>query len=192
MKSAIAIAAVAGLATVASAQNVGTVTLTSSATDVLTGETFTIGVMVTDNISGNSVFGFDVEVVGSGVAFTSSAPVAEASIFGFNGAATATGATALGGSSDILGPDLDPSLDGLVVYTFQVTAGSEVGVIDFAAIDGVGPNAAMQWGLGGGIVIVPQEYDSIEFNGLSVNVTPAPSGMALLGLGGLVAARRRR
>ena len=192
MKSAIAIAAVAGLATVASAQNVGTVTLTSSAASVLTGETFTIGVVLSDNISGNSVFGFDVEVVGAGAAFSSSAPTADASIFGFNGAATASGATGLGGSSDILGPDLNPSLDGVTVYTFQVTAGAEVGSIDFSAQDGAGPNAAMQWGVEGGIVIVPADYDSIEFNGVSVNVTPAPSGMALLGLGGLVAARRRR
>jgi len=190
MKSAIAIAAVAGLATVASAQNVGTVTLTSSAATVASGATFTVGVVVSDNISGNSVFAFDVEVSGTGD-YTTGAPTAHASVFGFSGASTATGATGLGGSSDILGPDLDPSLDGVTVYTFQVTAGA-AGLIDLSAADGGGPNAAMQWGVEGGIVILPADYDSISFGSVRVTVTPAPSGVALLGLGGLVAARRRR
>jgi len=194
MKSAIAIAAVAGIATVASAQNVGTVSLASSAGTVGFGDTFTISVSVSDNISGNSVFAFDIEVSGAGAGgdFSTGAPTADAGVFGFSGASTATGATGLGGSSDILGPDLDPALDGVTVYTFQVTAGNTEGVIDFSSADGGGPNAAMQWGVEGGIVILPADYDSIDFGGVSVTVTPAPSGMALLGLGGLVAARRRR
>ncbi len=189
MKSAIAIAAVAGLATIASAQNVGTVTLTSSATTVNSGDVFTIGVVLSDNISGNSVFSFDLSIGGAGD-YNAAAPTGDAGVFGFAGGSDGSTVTGLGGASDILGPTLDPSLDGVTVMTFQVTAGA-AGTIDFTAAAGA-VNAAMSFGIEGGIVILPGAYDSIDLGSVSVNVVPAPSGMALLGLGGLVAARRRR
>lgn len=189
MKSAIAIAAVAGLATVASAQNVGTVTLTSSAATVASGATFTVGVVLSDNISGNSVFSFDLSISGTGD-YNAAAPVADAGVFGFAGGSDGSTVTGLGGSTDILGPTLDSSLDGVQVMSFQVTAGA-AGVITFDAAAGA-VNSAMTYGIEGGIVILPGEYDEIIFEGVSITVTPAPSGMALLGLGGLVAARRRR
>jgi len=193
MKSAITIAAVAGLATVASAQNIGTVSVTAASATIGIGESTTISVVLSDNISGNSVFAFDIAVDGAGGAgFTTSNLVSDAGVFGFNGSLTATGATGLGGSSDILGPTLDASLDGVAVFTFEVTGTAE-GSVTFTASDGAGPNPAMQWGMEGGVVILPANYDSIDFgNGATVRVTPAPSGMALLGLGGLAVARRRR
>ncbi len=193
MKSAITIAAVAGLATIVSAQNIGTVTVTSSAATIGIGEMATISVILSDNIDGNSVFAFDLNVTGAGDAgVTLSDLASDAGVFGFNGAIAGNSVTGLGGASDILGPTLDPSLDGVAVYTFKVTGTSE-GTITFSAADGAGPNPAMQFGIEGGIVILPGDYDSIDFgNGATVRVTPAPSGMALLGLGGLVAARRRR
>ncbi len=191
MKSAITIAAVAGLATVASAQNVGTVTLSAADATIAVGGMTTISVTLSDNIAGNSVFAFDLDVTASGAAHTLSDQQVDAGVFGFGGGIAGSVASGLGGSSDILGPDLDPSLDGVTVFTFKVTGDAE-GLIDFAASDGTGPNPAMQWGMGGGIVIAPALYDSIEFVGTRVTVTPAPSGMALLGLGGLVATRRRR
>ncbi len=191
MKSAITIAAVAGLATVASAQNVGTVTLSAADATIAIGAMTTISVTLSDNIAGNSVFAFDVDVTASGASHTLSDLQVDPGVFGFGGGIAGSTASGLGGSSDILGPALDPSLDGVTVFTFKVTGNAE-GFIDFAASDGAGPNPAMQWGEGGGIVIMPRLYDSIEFVGTRVTVTPAPSGMALLGLGGIAAIRRRR
>ncbi|MFI4896259.1 MAG: hypothetical protein ACIARR_00360 [Phycisphaerales bacterium JB059] len=193
---AIATIALAGLTSVATAQNIATVTLTTSATTILPGQAVTIGVVITDNIDGPSVFGFDLEISGVGsLPFTTTAPTPNASIFGFNGASTATGAVGLGGSSDILGPDLDPGLDGITVFTFQFTPSGSATIgdfITFTASDGPGPNSALQWGEEGGIVILPREYDEIIFTDLSFHIIPTPPGAALLGLGGLVAARRRR
>lgn len=193
MKSAITIAAVAGLATVASAQNVAFVNVTASASTIGIGEMATISVILSDNISGNSVFAFDLDVTGSGDAgFTLSDIAPDASVFGWNGSISGNVASGLGGSSDILGPTLDSSLDGVAVYTFKVTGDSE-GSVTFLASDGAGPNPAVQFGIEGGVVILPGFYDDIDFgNGVTIRVTPAPSGMALLGLGGLAAARRRR
>ena len=59
------------------------------------GDTFTVGVVLSDNIDDASIFAFDVEVASSGSVdiISTSDPVPDASIFGFAGAATATGAT---------------------------------------------------------------------------------------------------
>ncbi len=189
----IALAALAGLTTVAAAQTIGTVTLTASTTTIGLGDTFTIGVVLSDNISGNSVFAFDlmIEAFGPGVAIMGD-PTPDAGIFGFSGSTSGTTVTGLGGSSDILGPALDPSLDGVTVFSFQVTTGVTCGLYEFIVSDGPGPNAAMQWGEGGGIVINPRDYDEIVFNGLSINVFPAPGTVSLLAGAGLLAARHRR
>lgn len=194
MKSAITIAALAGLTTVAAAQTVGTVTLTSSSTSVANiGDTFTIGVILSDNISGNSVFAFDlmIESFGPGIVVMDSV-TPDPGVFGFASSTSDSTVTGLGGSSDILGPDLDPSLDGVLVFTFQVTATVTCGQYDFMVSDGPGPNSAMQWGEGGGIVINPREYDEIVFNGVSVTVFPAPGTASLLAGAALLATRRRR
>ena len=193
MKSAITIAAVAGLATVASAQNIGVVSVTASTDEIGIGEMATVSVVLSDNIDGLSVFAFDLDITGAGDAgVTLSDLSADAGVFGFNGGIAGNVVSGLGGSSDILGPTLDAALDGVTVMTFKVTGESE-GSITFTAADGTGPNPAMQWGIEGGVVILPGAYDSFDFgNGATIRVTPAPSGMALLGLGGLAAARRRR
>ena len=194
MKPAITIAALAGLTTPALAQNIATVTLTTSVMTVATGDTFTIGVVLSDNIPGNSVFAFDIEVASAGVLDIVGVgePVADSSVFGFNGASTSTGATGLGGSSDILGPTLDDPLDGLTVFTFQVTAGANVGSRTFTAMDGPGPNPAVQYALNGGIVLIPENYDEIVFNSVTVSILPAPASLTLLALTSLACGRRRR
>eukprot|EP00913_Durusdinium_trenchii_P006341 g5953.t1 len=196
VRTPITIAALAGLTTVATAQTVGTVTLTISAATIALGETFTIGAILTDNISGNSVFGFDlnIEVELFGMEITLADPVADPGIFGFSGSSSPTAVTGLGGSSDILGPDLDPSLDGVTVFTFQVTIDAithPLASADFSVADGPGPNAAMQWGEGGGIVINPREFDELVFNGVSFRL-PAPGTASLLAGAALLATRRRR
>jgi len=192
MKSGIAIAAVAGLAAVASAQGTkGIVELTASSTSVAVGDVVTIGVVV-DDISPSGVLAFDLMVTSADAGFTVlGAPTFNAAVFGASGAALANGATGLGGSTDILGPGFEAPLNGLTVYTFQIMITAAFsGEIVFNSADGTGPNAAMQYAITGGIVLLPGAYDTINHG--TLRLVPAPSGMALLGLGGLVAARRRR
>ncbi len=193
MKSGIAIAAVAGLATVAVGQTTkGIINVTASQSVVSVGDIVTIGVVL-DDASPSGVLSFDISVTSADAGFSVlGAPTFNAGVFGPSGSALANGATGLGGTTDILGPTLDAPLNNLAnVYTFQImiTAGFD-GLIVFNSSDGPGPNAAMQWAVEGGLVLLPGQYDSINHG--TVRLTPAPSGLALLGLGGFVAARRRR
>jgi len=193
MRTPITVAALAGLTTAVSAQNIGTVSLTASVATAPIGGVFTIGIVLSDNIAGNSVFAFDlmVEGFGPGIAVPMD-PTPDAGVFGFSGSASGSVVTGLGGSSDILGPDLDPSLDGVTVFSFQVTTEVTCGMYEFTVSDGPGPNSAMQWGQEGGIVILPAEYDQIVFNGVSIFINPSPATTPLLALAGCVATRRRR
>ena len=192
MRTAITAIALAGLTSVAIAQNVGTVSLTASDATVNVGDVFTIGVVLTDNISGNSIFVFNVDVSGSGAAF-STVPGSLASdplVFGFSGAITNNGAHALGGASDIIGPEFDPSLDDLTVFSFQVTA-TEAGLISFSPSDAgyASFNAIGQ--VMYGIVAFPGDYDEVVLIGASVNVIPTPSSLIPLALAFPLTARRR-
>ncbi len=192
--SVIGTAALAGLTCVATAQNIADVRLFVSDSSVAEGGTTTISVVLSDNISGNSVFAFDLNISSSNSGFeiVAGSLSPDGGIFGFSGVELSNGVSALGGSSDILGPDLDPSLDGVTVFTFQVRVLSlNNAPFTFTASDGPGPNNAVQWGAGGGIVIDPRDYDIINFGSVSFGI-PAPSGLALLSLAGGVAARRRR
>ncbi len=193
MKISVTLAALAGLTTIASAQNVGTVTLTVATTQIVDSGVFDVGVVLSDNIAGNSVFAFDllIDILGDQTFTILSGPTPDTSVFGFAGGSTASSVTGLGGASDILGPTLDPSLDGVTVFTFQVMAGNIGDVHTFAASAG-DVNAAMSFGVEGGIVILPGLYDDIIFQGVTVFVTPAPGTLSLLAGAGLLAARRRR
>ncbi len=188
MKSTIAVAAVAGLATVASAQ-VGSVTLTASQTVASAGDLITISVYVDDDGTTPGVFSFDIAVTSGDAGFSvSGGPTPNGAVFGWAGAALANGATGLGGSTDIFGPTFDAPLNGLAVYSFQIQYNG--GEVTFTASDGAGPNPALQTVSEGGLVLLPAAYASIDLG--SVRITPAPSGLALLGLGGMIAGRRRR
>ncbi len=202
MRTAITALALAGLTAGADAGHfvsTGMVTLTSSAATVNVGDVFTIGVLLTDNIPGNSVFAFDVLVSGSGAAFSTLAdsivvdPFDSGFVFGFNGQVNPDGAQGLGGSSDILGPTFDRPLDNVIIFTFQVLA-TQGGSISFNPEDGPGPNLAMHYASSAlfRTLIAPVNYDEIIFNGITITVIPAPSGAALLLLAGLISTRRRR
>ena len=197
-RSAITTVALAGLTASAYAghHQTGFITLTASATTVSVGETFTIGVVLSDNIEGNSVFTFDVLVAGSGAAFSSvpgsliDDPSGSGFVHFFSGQINPDGAQGLGGAADLLPPTLDPSLDDLTVFTFQVLA-TQGGAITFTPEDGPSANAAIQtWTHG--IVLKPAPYDQIVFESVTVNVIPAPSGAVILAFAGSLAARRRR
>ena len=80
----------------------------------------------------------------------------------------------------------------VLVGTFAVTiAADSAGVVDWSTGGGVGPFVLEVFTDDGGAGTMTQLTD-LDFGGVSVNVVPAPSAMALLGLGGLVAGRRRR
>ncbi len=186
--------ALAGLTTTAAAQNIGTVTATASAATVSVGETFTIGVVVDDNgESANGVVIFDLLVAGSGAAFTT---VPDSLSFhplvGLVGGAqiNPNGAQAAGAHRDLLGPTIDPPLNGLAVFSFQATA-TETGQIDFQALDGLFEERAIR-SIIHGIVTLPQDYDQIIFESVTVNVIPSPSAAVSFALAIPLATLRRR
>ena len=182
-----------GLPTGACAQTIATVSLITSHTEVAPGDTFTIGVILSDNIAGNSVWGFDITVTGTfGVDYSTSEPTPSPRLEFFNGFTNPTGAHGRG-NADLLFP-FDPSLDGVAVYTFEATVSESAQVgdrIDFVPMDGAHPSAAVLWGLVPGPVIFPQEYDDIQFFGVPVLIVPTP-GTAPMLLFIALAARRQR
>lgn len=193
MRKAIPTIALAGLTTTVTAQNIATVVATASSSTVGVGETVTISVVLSDNIPGNSVFAFNLEILGAGpLGVTLHDLEQDAGVFGFSGGIDGNNVTGLGGSSDILGPTLDFALDGVTVFRYQVTVTDDLGRIDFTPTLGAGPNPAVQWGLEGGVVILPQDYDEIIFHGTYVQVVPTPSSLIPLALAAPLALRRRR
>lgn len=194
MKSVIAVAALAGLTAASTAQTIGSVTLTASHTSAAIGDEITIGVVLSDNIAGNSVFAFDINAISlaSTLRIVPGSIQADGGVFGFASSEETHSVTGLGGASDILGPTLDASLDGVQVFSFQVVVVSAaIPSMSVTAADGAGPNPAMQWGLEGGIVILPQDYDEITFNTVTITI-PSPATAVTLPLAAALAGRRRR
>ena len=205
MRTAITTLALAGLTTAASAQftqGTGTVTITTSASTVNVGDVFTIGVLLSDDIPGNSVFAFDLQVTGTGAAFSSvpdsllADPSGSGHVFVFEGQLTADGASGAGLPADILSPDLSTPFDDLTVFTFQVQA-TQAGVTSFAPT--AGPAEGFLDVFGGiapvhqtEIVLTPGEYEEVNFVGTAITVIPAPSSVTPLALAIPLAARRRR
>ncbi len=78
---------------------------------------------------------------------------------------------------------------GAVIGSFQITV-EGAGVLDLSLAAGVPFSLESVDSVGGGTA---RSNDGVlTLNGASINLVPAPSAMALLGLGGIVAGRRRR
>ncbi|CAN0591955.1 unnamed protein product, partial [Laminaria digitata] len=79
---------------------------------------------------------------------------------------------------------------GSLIGSFQVNLGAGAGLIDFAL------NEASPFSLQTVDDMTGAQFDNtsgqLSLGSVRVNVTPAPSAMALLGLGGIAAGRRRR
>ena len=204
MRTAITTIALAGLSTAVSAQTVGTVTVTSSASTVNVGDTFTIGVHLNDNISTISVWRFDLVINGVGAAFSTvpGSLTPHPSIntdpdyvdyFGFLGQLNPDGAQGYATAPDALGPTLDIGFDDLTVFTFQVTA-QQAGSITFSpnAPSGYAFDAVFTTVSSGVGVFIPWLYDEIIFNNATVNVIPAPPAIGALGILSMITTRRRR
>lgn len=185
MKS-FAILAVAGIAASATAQGV-TLHFSADATSVNVGDTisWTVSASFTGYADATAYYGghtgsFDANDAGLGTSGNF------ANLMSFEGVpATSAGASvgtinifnsALLGTNDAANP--------IDIFTFDVVAGAQ-GVLSYGAT-GISTVFADD-----GIFTLGDEYTAAVNSG-SVNIVPAPGAFALLGLGGLAAARRRR
>ena len=186
MKNAVVVTAVAGLAAAASAQS-AEFTFSADATEVMVGDTvnFTVSVSYT-GLSGTGYFG---GFIGSFLASNPALGTAGNFVNFMGGEGTAP--TAAGAdvndinvfNSALLGTD-DQSLG--TFFTFSVVADAE-GVLSYDA-QGV-------TSLFNSDFIFDQAIEvnaSVVSDSVNIVPVPAPGAVALLGLGGLVATRRRR
>ena len=197
MKS-IAVLAVAGLASVATAQNISTdlvVSLTFDRAEIAIGETATATITASWNgVTGSYFSSFNVNMNASGeyVSVSNLAPVAwNNPALGFNGQGTVSGASILNmqASQFSLIPPFVSS-NPILVTSFTVTGTAE-GVLSYSTTNADG--APFPFSVTGPVFSDPVvQFGNDSFSSGSLVVTPAPSAMALLGLGGLVAGRRRR
>ncbi|MBZ0172887.1 MAG: hypothetical protein K8E66_10935 [Phycisphaerales bacterium] len=182
----IAILAVAGLATAATAQGVS-LHFSASATSVNVGDSvsWTVSASFTGFNSGTAYYGghvgsWDASDAGLGTSGNF------ANLMGFQGVPATSAGASVGTinifNSALLGSD-DPA-NPIDIFTFDV-ATSGAGVLSYGAtgISTVFPDDD--------IFTLGQEFTA-SVSSDSVNIVPAPGAFALLGLGGLAAARRRR
>jgi hypothetical protein len=204
MKSTLALVAVAGLASVAAAQS-GSLSITASATTV---DTTVAGATVTLSVWGDADFGTAI----AGGSFSLSAAGGAGVVGDMVGAAADWAALGFqdnghGGDGNYNGlifgqlifppfiPAAAESMLGaspVLLGTFVVTAvQNSVGTVDWST-GALGNETVMEIFTDDGGAGVFTSLTTADFGGVSVNFVPAPSAMALLGLGGLVAGRRRR
>ncbi len=194
MKSAIAIAAIAGLASVAAADSLS-IDISFADASIMVGETTTVTVMA--NFTVDSGTGYlsivNFNAVGDDSLATASNLVGGTwgnDGTGFGGAVAGSGVNGIkSGASMFLGP-VDES-NPQFIASWTVTADA-VGSFTYSATTdvaipfGINDSADGNFGL-------PTTYGLEVVNSGTLNiVVPSPSAMALLGLGGLVAGRRRR
>ena len=202
MKNAIALAAVAGLATAASAQS-WSLSISGAPASINT----TVTTVFTVDIIANADFGTNV----SGGSFELDSTGADAAVVNVTASAAAWAAVGENdrgylGNGDHAGlvfgqvifpPFFPPAAEseltgaGVVVgsLVIEVLAGS-TGMLNLnLAADAQSPFGLEIYNAG------DESFNSQaagSYGSASVNLVPAPSAMALLGLGGLVAGRRRR
>tara|TARA_R110002073_G_scaffold1715_1_gene12201 strand:+ start:79786 stop:80376 length:591 start_codon:yes stop_codon:yes gene_type:complete len=196
MKNTIAIVAIAGFAAAATAGSTFSLSI-SGPTVVAAGDTFTV------EVSGDSSFG--THMLGGGFSLTSNSALVDnmswtpASWSAFNEDAGYAGngnhAGVVFGQLLLPIPGFDMPAAGSelggVIGSFDITVGADGGVIDFQLV-GAAPFTLEAVDADNGLATADSSAGGLSLGGLSVTVTPAPSAMALLGLGGLVAGRRRR
>ncbi len=203
MKSTITLVAVAGLASAAAAQT-GSLSIVPSAmtVDSTTTTSFTLSVYA-DADFGTAVAGGGYSLSatgGAGIVTNMTVGVPDWAALGFQDDGHAGDGNYNGVIfGQLIFPPFIPADPGslldsgpVLISTFTVTIASDsAGVIDWSTGGGVGPFVIEIFTDDGGSGSFTQLTD-LDFGGAQVNVVPAPSAMALLGLGGLVAGRRRR
>ncbi|KAA0214199.1 MAG: PEP-CTERM sorting domain-containing protein [Leptolyngbya sp. PLA3] len=202
MKSVFAIAAVAGLAGAALAQDFTIYAVAPASANV--GDTYTVEfwgqVEGGSFVAGTSaIAGFGVDALGTGnVAAVSTATIATWAA-GFGVAGTVNGANVEGISGGqlanlfgFLNPNIDLS-NPIMLFSIDVTVGG-FGDITYVA-GNPNPNGGLSYypvSTDGASVVAPNHAGTtLTFISATTSVVPAPASLALLGLGGLVARRRR-
>jgi len=192
MNKTIAIASVAGFAGLAAAQSSAAYTMTASASQVNLGETVTFSVMgmaTSGQVGNNSgINGVNLSVDIAGGAADLASVVSNDETFGAtNVIADAEGFDISFSANSFAGNNFS---SGLVLFSFDVTA-TQLGTLEITTGQGQVSTFNAATGLPGAFTqSVP--YDIVDFASASVNVVPTPGAAAVLGLGGLAAARRRR
>ncbi|RMH09885.1 MAG: hypothetical protein D6695_12370 [Planctomycetota bacterium] len=201
MKSVFAITAVAGLAGAALAQDF--VIAASAPAAVNPGETYTVefwgsvsGAPFVDGVS--AIAGFGVDALGSGsVASVTDANIAAwAAGFGVSGVVMGSDVVGISGGQLANIFNLNPGIDlsnPILLFSIDVTAGAS------GSITYVAGNPNVNGGLAfypdstqGASVVAPNDAGTtLTFIEATTTIIPAPASLALLGLGGLVARRRR-
>jgi len=200
MKSTLALVAIAGFAAAATAGNTFTLSIVGAPTsvDATAGATITVDV-IGDSSFGTHMLGGSFSLT-SGNGMVSSMAWTNASWSAFN----TDGGYAGNGDYNavIFGQLVIPG-----VPPFDVpAAGSELGMAigSMQIVIAAGSAGVLDLNLGAESPFTLEVLDNasgttansaaggLVLNGASINVTPAPSALALMGLGGLVAGRRRR
>lgn len=188
----IAIATVAGFAAAAAAQSVASYTIEASSNPALPGSVVTFSVTgqadagQVGNGSGINGVNLSIEIAGGTLDFASLAGNAEQ--FGAtNSALDAEGFDISMQSNSFAGNNFSA---GLVLFSFDVVA-DQAGPIVVTTSQGTISTFNAATGLPG--AFTPSvAYDVVNFGSITVPVVPAPGAAAVLGLGGLAVARRRR
>lgn len=207
MKS-IALLAVAGLATVASAQDVNAsdlvVDLTWSANNIAVGDTVT-GTLTASWVGASTSYlsSTNISLLADNAIVDASDTAAVSwnlAALGFDGIGSASGADILNldaAQFSLFAPVTNQNP--IVITTFQVTATAEGALVYSIINSDLGTKAAFTVSDTAAPTANPVRFNSprpgdpaATFNAETLTVIPAPSAMALLGLGGLVATRRRR
>ncbi len=186
MKTVLAIAAVAGTAAVSSAATGGFSFL--APTQVVEGQTFSVSVIATGDQQ-NAIVAFNIAVGAAGAAAVG-APTGNANLFTFD-LFSGTGDFEASGGTNVFAKLALAS--GAEIFTFDVTAGAAGSTIDLSTAAGtVDALAPLAFGVDAGFFLLDTPYDTVNFGAARISVIPTPGVAGLLGLGGLVAARRRR
>ncbi|RMH09887.1 MAG: hypothetical protein D6695_12380 [Planctomycetota bacterium] len=206
MKNTLAIVAIAGIAAAATASDFEIYMVAPATANP--GDTYTVevwgsvsGGQWVDGVSAMAGFGIDaIATAGaSGVAANGGSVIADwAASFGTDG--TVVGADLIGTSGGQLANvfNLNPNIDmsnPIMLFTFDVTVDAGfVGDITYTPAN-PNPNGGLAYypvSTEGASVIAPNDDGTtLTLTGATTSIIPAPASLALLGLGGLVARRRR-
>ena len=199
MKNALTLIAIAGIASAASAQNFS-LSIVDAPTTVAEGAVFSFDVIGDSDIGTHMLGGSFSMTSGSALISSMTWTPASWSAFNTDGGyagngdynAVVFGQLVIAGVPPFDVPAAGSELGG-VIGTFQVTlAATGSGLIDFALV-GESPFSleSIDPTTGAG---ANSSQGTLTLNGASVQVgtVPAPSALALLGLGGIAAGRRRR